>query len=166
MCYFPPLMCSYRSNLHHLQLDVLRLGQIASSLSHRYILDPLEVSLHCAVVWGQSLRQFCHCLCQKVCCLEDERGAWMTCIWIQKLTIPCVITHDVECVDIHTHKLAWDFMNIYWGVLTTTASVVVPSDVMTAGVLLMTVVAKGAWMLLVSCANSGCFLRMCCTIFV
>lgn len=50
--------------------------------------------------------------------------------------------------------------------LTTTASAVVPSVLMTAGVLLITAVVRGAWMVLASCANSGCFFRMCCTILV
>ncbi|KAG7217630.1 hypothetical protein INR49_021318 [Caranx melampygus] len=41
---------SYRSHLHHLQLNVLRLGQAASCLRDRDVLDPLVVSLCCSVV--------------------------------------------------------------------------------------------------------------------
>lgn len=51
-------------------------------------------------------------------------------------------------------------------VLTTTVSPVVLSVVRTAGVELITAVASGACIVLGSWANSGCFLRMCCTIFV
>lgn len=50
--------------------------------------------------------------------------------------------------------------------LTTTASAVVPSALMTAGALLMTAAVRGVWMLLTSCANSGCFFLMCWTILV
>lgn len=45
--------------------------------------------------------------------------------------------------------------------LTTTASAVVPSALMTAGALLITAVVRGVWMVLVSWANSGCFFLMC-----
>ena len=45
--------------------------------------------------------------------------------------------------------------------LTTTASAVVPSELMTAGALLITAVVKGACMVLVSWANSACFFLMC-----
>ena len=51
------------------------------------------------------------------------------------------------------------------GPLTATASEVVPSALMTVGVLLMTAAAvRGVWTVI--WLNSGCFFRMCCTIFV
>lgn len=50
--------------------------------------------------------------------------------------------------------------------LTTTASAVVPSALMTAGALLITAVVRGVWMVLASWANSGCFFLMCWTILV
>ena len=62
---------------------------------------------------------------------------------------------------------AFDLINSFEAPLTATASEVVPSALMTAGVLLMTAAAaavSGVWM--VSWPNSGCFFRMCCTILV
>lgn len=58
----------YRSHLHHLQLDVLRLRQGASScLRDGDVLDPLVVSLRRAVVGGQRLRELRHRLSQQIC---------------------------------------------------------------------------------------------------
>ncbi len=63
---------SYRSNLHHLQLNVLRLGQAPSCLRHGDVLDPLVVPLRCAVVCGQCLRKLCHGLSQQICGLRRK----------------------------------------------------------------------------------------------
>lgn len=49
--------------------------------------------------------------------------------------------------------------------LTTTASAVAPSALMT-GAELITAVVRGVWMALASWVNSGCFFLMCCTILV
>lgn len=51
-------------------------------------------------------------------------------------------------------------------VLTTTASAVAPSALMTAGAVLITAVVRGVCTLLPRWANSGCFFLMCCTILV
>ena len=63
---------SYRRNLHHLELDVLGLGQGAPGLAHRDVLDPLVVPLGCTVVCGQRLRQLRHRLGQQVRRLPRE----------------------------------------------------------------------------------------------
>lgn len=56
--------------------------------------------------------------------------------------------------------------NIRCWFLTTTASAVAPSALMTAGAELITAAVRGACMPLPSWANSGCFFLMCWTIFV
>lgn len=58
---------TYRSHLHHLQLDVLGLREAPSSLRHWDVLDPLVVSLGRAVVCGQGLGELRHGLGQQVC---------------------------------------------------------------------------------------------------
>lgn len=64
---------TYRSHLHHLQLDVLWLGQAAACcLGHGDVLDPLVISLRCAIVSGQVLRKLCHRLGQQVGGLQRE----------------------------------------------------------------------------------------------
>lgn len=62
-----------RSHLHHLQLNVLWLGQAAACcLRHRNVLDSLVISLCCAIVSGQVLRKLRHSLGQQVCGLQRE----------------------------------------------------------------------------------------------
>lgn len=67
------IMETNRSHLHHLQLNVLWLGQAAACcLGHRNVLDPLVVSLRRAIVGGQVLRKLRHSLGQQVCGLRRE----------------------------------------------------------------------------------------------
>lgn len=64
-----------RSHLHHLQLDVLWLGQAAACcLRHRNVLDSLVIALRRAIVCGQGLRKLRHGLGQQVGGLRRERS--------------------------------------------------------------------------------------------
>lgn len=69
---------SYRSHLHHLQLDVLWLGQAASCLRHRDVLDPLVVPLSCAIVCCKRLRKLRHGLGQQICRLWRQMNQAFT----------------------------------------------------------------------------------------